>query len=160
MKKSYLDYAMSVIIGLICPTCATARSPSTGEFSMACTGWASPRRSLTASARRSSAKCSENSIRTAIRPFTTRSCAWRRISTYCAIRSSTARKLRLRRRRSAGGDAVHRGAAFKNRGRNARGHRERNRRLRTELRRKRAGTDRPANQNSEPARQWPRPASQ
>lgn len=49
MKRSYLDYAMSVIVGRALPTCATALSPCTAACSFPCTNWATtsrtPRRS-------------------------------------------------------------------------------------------------------------------
>ena len=35
MKRSYIDYAMSVIVGARCRTFAMASSPSTGAFSSA-----------------------------------------------------------------------------------------------------------------------------
>ena len=37
MTTSYIEYAMSVIIGRALPTCATVSSPCTAEFCMQCT---------------------------------------------------------------------------------------------------------------------------
>ena len=61
-------------------------------------------------------------------------------------------ELRLHRRRSARGHALHRGAAVPHRPRAPRRHREGHRRLRPELRRVAPGADRPAHQGAEPPR--------
>jgi len=90
MKKSYLAYSMSVIVGRALPTPATASSPCIAASCSACTKWASPPARATASAPRSSAKSSASSIPTATLPYTTPWSAWPSLST-CATRSSTAR---------------------------------------------------------------------
>ena len=83
MRKSYLDYAMSVIIGRALPDVRDGLKPVHRRilFGMYELGLTST--SPTANARRSSAKSSANIIRTATRRFMTRWCAWRRNST-CA----------------------------------------------------------------------------
>ena len=95
------------------------------------------RRKPTASAPRSSAKSSANSIRTA-------SAGLRRAGAHGAVLQHAlsagrrAGKLRLGRRRSARGHAVHRSAPGAHQRRAARRHRKRNRRFHSELRRDRA----------------------
>ena len=60
MRTSYLDYAMSVIIGRAFRTSATDSSPSTAASSTALTSRASCRRPPIARAQKSSATCSRN----------------------------------------------------------------------------------------------------
>ena len=63
-------------------------------------------------------------------------------------------QLRLGRRRSAGGHALHRSAPGAHQRRAARGHRKRNRRLHSQFRRDRARARRAPDARSQPAGQW------
>ena len=109
MRSSYLDYAMSVIVGARCPTCATASSPCTGACSTGCTRRACSRTARTRSRPPTVGDVMGSTTRTATRPSTTRSSAWRSRSR-CATRSSTARATSARST-TTGRDALHRGAA-------------------------------------------------
>src|SRR5699024_4775477 len=59
MQRSYLDYAMSVIVSAPCRTCATASSPSTAASSTRCSTAATAPTAPSRSARRWSARRSE-----------------------------------------------------------------------------------------------------
>ena len=50
MRRSYLDYAMSVSLGAPCRTCATGSSPRTGACCLPCGRWGWPRTAGFASA--------------------------------------------------------------------------------------------------------------
>ncbi len=89
MRRSYLDYAMSVIIGRAIPDVARraqAGAPPDPLLDARAATSAGTRR--TRRARASSATSSASTTRTATRRSTTRSSAWRRTSR-CATRSST-----------------------------------------------------------------------
>jgi len=85
MKKSYLDYAMSVIVARALPDARDGLKPVHRRilYSMHENGyeWNKPYRK----SRAWSVTSSANIIRTATRRFTTRWCAWRRIFP-CACR--------------------------------------------------------------------------
>ena len=91
MRRSYLDYAMSVIVGRALPDVRDGLKPVHRRILYAMREMGLAFNRPTASAPASSAKCWETTIRTAMRRFTTRWCAWRR-TFRCAIRWSTGRE--------------------------------------------------------------------
>jgi DNA gyrase subunit A len=109
MKRSYMDYAMSVIIGRALPDVRDGLKPANRRVLFAMRQMGSRRTGRIASAPRSSARSSATTIRTATRRRTTRWCASRRTST-CATARRRPGQLRLDRRRSAGGVSLHRSA--------------------------------------------------
>ena len=86
MKKSYLDYAMSVIVARALPDARDGLKPVHRRilYSMHENGY-ELEQAVPQVARASSATSSANTTRTATRRSTTRWCAWRRISP-CACR--------------------------------------------------------------------------
>ena len=90
-ERAYLEYALSVVKGRALPDVADGQKPVQRRilYAMARMGLvftdAGRGPEGASRARASSATCSAASIRTATRPPTTRSCAWRRTSR-CAIR--------------------------------------------------------------------------
>ena len=85
MKKSYLDYAMSVIIARALPDVRDGLKPVQRRILVAMNDWASPRTAATANAPRSAATLPATTIRTEKPSSIPRWCAWRRTST-CATR--------------------------------------------------------------------------
>ena len=134
MKKSYLDYAMSVIIGRALPDVRDGLKPVHrrilfGMYELGLTS-TKPYR-----------KCAKivGEVLGKFHPHGDSPVydALVRMAQDFNMRYPLDRrpgKLRLRRRRSSGRDAVHRSAPFENRRRNARGHRKGNRRFRSQLR--------------------------
>lgn len=90
LKQSYLDYAMSVIIGRALPDVRDGLKPVHRRVLLPCMNWVMIGINRTRSRRVSSAMSSVNTIRTAIARYTTPSYGWR--STFrCAMCWSTAR---------------------------------------------------------------------
>src|SRR5580704_16304214 len=85
MKKSYLDYAMSVIVARAIPDVRDGLKPVQRRILVAMKTWASRRIEATASARKFAATLRAIITRTARPSFIRRSCAWRNPST-CATR--------------------------------------------------------------------------
>ena len=79
MRKSYLDYAMSVIVGRALPDVRDGLKPVHRRVLYAMHELKTTGMPPTKNRRVSSATSSVNTIRTAIPRFTTLSCAWRRI---------------------------------------------------------------------------------
>ena len=79
MRKSYLDYAMSVIVGRALPDVRDGLKPVHRRVLYAMHELKTTGTPPTKNRRVSSATSSVNTIRTAIPRFTTPSCAWRRI---------------------------------------------------------------------------------
>ena len=77
MKKSYIDYAMSVIVGRALPDVRDGLKPVHRRILYAMYEDGLTRTSPTASPRPRSVMCSAATIRTATHRFTTRSCVWR-----------------------------------------------------------------------------------
>ena len=153
MKKSYLDYAMSVIIGRALPDVRDGLKPVQRRilFGMNELGLAS---------NRGYRKCAKIVGEVLGKLPSARRCAGLRRAgapgagfQHALPAGRRPGKLRLGRRRSAGGHAVHRSAPGEDRRRNARRPRKRNRRFHSELRRDARRARRSAHAHSEPAGQ-------
>ena len=138
MRKSYLDYAMSVIVGRALPDIRDGLKPVHRRVLYAMhelgLNWNRGLQEVGARRRR---RASASTIRTATRRL-------RRAGAHGAgvlpalPAGRRAGQLRLDRRRPAGGHALHRSAPGQDRPRDAGRHRQGHRRLRAELRRVRA----------------------
>jgi hypothetical protein len=153
MKRSYLDYAMSVIVGRALPDIRDGLKPvhrrilfGMNEMGLRPIG---PR----ASAPRSSARCWANFTRTATPRSTIRWCAWRSRFQHALSAGRRPGQFRFGGWRSARGDAVYRSASFADRHRAARRHRQRDRRFPAQLRRERIRAGSAAHPRSESADQ-------
>ena len=159
MKRSYLDYAMSVIVGRALPDIRDGLKPvhrrilfGMQEMGLRPTG---PR----ASAPRSSATSWASITRTATSPIYDALVRMAQPFLHALSAGGRAGQLRLGRWRPARGHAVHRSPAVAHRHRAARRHRQGNRRFPPQLRRERSRARSPAHARSEPAGQRLRPAS-
>jgi len=109
MRKSYLDYAMSVIVGRALPDVRDGLKPVHRRVLYAMRVLGNDWNKAYKSPRASSATSSVSITRTATRPSTTRWSAWH--SRFrCAICSSMGRATRLGGRRFSGRDALYRSA--------------------------------------------------
>ncbi len=153
MKKSYLDYAMSVIIGRALPDVRDGLKPVHrrilfGMYELGLTS-TKPYR-----------KCAKivGEVLGKYHPARRHACLRRARPPRAGFQHALpARRrpgqLRLRRWRPAGGHAVHRSAPFENRRGNARRHRKGNSRFHSQLRRKRTRAGRSADAHSQSSRQ-------
>ena len=153
MKRSYMDYAMSVIIGRALPDVRDGLKPAHRRvlYGMKADGAASTR---------GYRKCAKivGEVMGNYHPHGDASIydTLVRLAQDFNMRYPAGRRpgeLRLGRRRPAGGDALHRGAARGARRRDDDGSRQGDRRLRPELRRDHRGADGPAGAVPEPAGQ-------
>ena len=134
MKKSYLDYAMSVIIGRALPDVRDGLKPVHRRilFGMYELGLTSTR---------AYRKCAKivGEVLGKYHPHGDYACLRRAGAPRAGLQHALSAgrrpgKLRLGRWRSSRGHAVHRGAPLENRRGNARGHRKGNRRFRSQFR--------------------------
>ena len=154
MKKSYLDYSMSVIIGRALPDVRDGLKPVHRRilFGMHEMGLTSTKPYR---------KCAKitGEVLGKFHPARRRAGVRRPGAHGPALQPALSAggwpgQLRLGRRRSARGHALHRSAPGAHQRRAARRHRERNRRLHSQFRRDRARADRPPDAHSQPAGQW------
>ena len=153
MRSSFLDYAMSVIVSRALPDVRDGLKPVHRRvlYSM----WTAGNRAGPAVREvRAHRRRRDGQLPPARRLGDLRHARAHGAAVLAALPARRrAGQLRLDRRRPAGGDALHRGAARAARDRAARGARQRHRRLRAELRRVEARAARAAGALPEPARQ-------
>ena len=78
MKKSFLDYSMAVIVSRALPDVRDGLKPVHRASSIRCMKTTSTPKRRTANVRIPSVRCWDGTTRTAMRPYTTPWCVWRR----------------------------------------------------------------------------------